>query len=157
MLRDERVELMSFHELYGSSIFAAIFSSADGFRDLATSDPPGSTTPYALTASGRSLQLLGRAADGMTRMANLEFSPNPKIHGRVAYDSLLGLRGNAVRVESRCVSKMGCLRENHASWRRPPRLDYVPGPDSLREETATPSAKLILPPYSMLLLENAAR
>ena len=167
MLRDERVQLMCFHDLYGAPQFAAIFGGDGGFDSLLTTEIP-SVTPYGLTASGRSLQLVGRAMKGMTQMEALEFANNPEIKGRTTYNALFGRafsgpKGRSALVINFSDKSFDLKADAFPDWAKgaattmisgDPR-SYVTGPDSLQEQTTMLGNKLSVPAYSVVLMEVA--
>ena len=167
MLGDERVQLMCFHDLYGPPQFAAIFGGDGGFDALLTGETP-SATPYALTASGRSLQLVGRAMKGMTQMEMLEFANNPKIKGRTTYNALFGRafsgpQGRSALVINFSGKAFGLKAGAFPDWAKGAKTtmisgaprSYVTGPDSLKEQTVMLGDALNVPPYSVVLMEAA--
>ena len=82
-LQEKNVELMNFHSGVGNAVFGALFRDDEGFDYGETSFPapqnPPATVPFARTASGQTLQLVGGAMRGATSGRALSFSPMPEL------------------------------------------------------------------------------
>jgi hypothetical protein len=92
-LQDARITLATHHSLYGNAMFSAIIQGENAFAGLTENK---TATPYALTASGRTLALLGEALRGGVSAQRLAFPFNPEIFvPRLnPYPSLVGWKFN---------------------------------------------------------------
>ena len=92
-LRDERIEIVSYHNLI-QTLFGAVvvYDYFDGL-DLADAEPVAE--PYSLTASGHALSLFARASREANSAAPLIFSPLPLIEpdGQAPFDPYPALFG----------------------------------------------------------------
>ena len=95
LLQEEDVALMHFHSGVGNAVFGALFRNESGFGYGGSSFPapgnPPKTVPFAKTASGQTLQLIGDAMRGATSAQPLNFGDGaPQLSG--TQSALVGWR-----------------------------------------------------------------
>jgi hypothetical protein len=88
-MKDQRTEMICYHNLSTSAQFAAIFNSDDGFFKSVKQKP---TEKFGLTAAGVSLRMFGEALKGSEAAIPLEFNGAPIINGArgKSYNALQG-------------------------------------------------------------------
>lgn len=94
-LQDDRVQMATYHSLYGNSMFCAIYENGEAFDGLVkapTVKEYPHPAPTSLSAGGVALSIIGQAITGMTAVQPLTFSENPSIVSP-AYGPYLALSG----------------------------------------------------------------
>ncbi|MGH9838651.1 MAG: hypothetical protein ACREEM_07700 [Blastocatellia bacterium] len=170
-LNSGKVSVSTVHALVGSGVFAAFFNDSTGFEfaDQFVSPPnPPATTPFALTAGGEALQLLGRAISGATSVQKLSFTPNPYLSGcSGTYPLFIGWmfkRGTARQAfvvnlsdQSKTIATSAIFSSGGSYEQRfADPLTLVTGPGSVANASGALPATLTLAPYSVTRLSNAA-
>ena len=164
-LQDSRTELSNFHASIGNAVFGAMFLGTTGFtydNVFPDRDNPPETRPFGLSASGQTLQLLGRAMKDMTRAQPLSFGANaPKLggtypalvgwsfSGRGKRAVLLNLSPGAVAVALTKVMTQGSYVQSSAE----PSSLVTGNAGEVTEKTGAVAPSLTLPAYSVTLLE----
>src|ERR1700694_4714477 len=80
LLEEKRTEWVCYYDMIGGggAGFEAIFPNNHAFQGVINGDGI-QTTPYALTATGLSMQLLSQSTHGMTSAQKISFNPNPSL------------------------------------------------------------------------------
>ena len=164
-LQDSRTELSTFHAGIGDAVFGAMFLGNTGFtydNIFPERDHPPQTRPFGLSASGQTLQLIGRAVKDMRSARPLSFGTSaPKLRG--TYPALVGwsfsgmgkravllnLSPNATSVTLTNVMTRGSYMQRSAK----PELLVTGHPGEVTEKTGAVTPSLNLPAYSVTLLE----
>jgi hypothetical protein len=163
---DPKITLIQCHALIGNALFASIFSSDRGFRLTGFTSPTEApaTVPFALTASGRALQLVGDALRGMTSVQRWSAPGLPTQQGRggFAYPSVAawsfsdGRRREAILLNLAAGSRQLALPAALANGRFEQLLGTpltpVSNSGSLNRNQGRFAGKLDLPPYSITRL-----
>ena len=159
-LRSYRVQMLTYHDLYGGPVFSAIFAGDGGFDKLSTkiAPEPPQGKQYALTAPGETQRLLGLAMKGATQVRDLEFAGAGK---NTLTGDVFARKGGA---RSAIVVNAS---EQSFSWSQTPfaataqvtQLSgdpraYVTGPDSLTRVQRALGSEIVLPAYSITLIEE---
>ena len=79
-LEESRIESICNHSLIEGSIFGAVLDKEDSFVNPA--DPKMTATPMSLSATGSALSVLGKATQGMTSAAAIEFKNLSQLVGK---------------------------------------------------------------------------
>jgi len=167
-LQEPRITMATYHSLYGNAMFTAILNGEHAFANLTEDNPP--TTPYALTASGKTLALLGEALRGAVSAQRLEFPANPDISAphTGSYPSLVGWKFSRGAAAKYFILNLSGKPINIPFGGSLPTAGkftqisgdphtLVTGPKSLMETGGDLSrdGRLKLPPYSCTLIRNS--
>ncbi|BAC89725.1 gll1784 [Gloeobacter violaceus PCC 7421] len=163
---DPKITLIQCHALIGNALFASVFSSERGFRLAGFTSPTEApaTVPFALSASGRALQLVGDALRGMTDVQRWTAPGSPTLQGRggFAYSAVAawsfgdGPRREAVLLNLSAGAQPLALPAALANGRfeqlSGAPLTLVSDSASLNHNQGRFAGKLDLPPYSITRL-----
>lgn len=165
-LEDSRVEKICNHMLVGNSLFSAIYANDRSF--INPTDSKAKTAPFALSATGSSLRLLGQASKTATTARQLNFIgeaimsgkqkfqypalygwlfSNPKNHQQAI---IMNLSGRAVPID---LSRLSVQQLQFSQVSGHPRI-LVTGPGILTEKSGRITGDMTLPAYSVTLLSG---
>ena len=166
-LEDQRVTLTCNHDLVENYRFGAILPHEDSFQ--VTSERAFPVVPMALSASGRALQTVADATEGMTSAQRLHFSDQPAgvqsdsgdaptLYGwQFASSStddsravVLNLSAQIVELD---VGEMMNQGDRYQQISADPRT-LVTGHNELQEATGTIQGAIALPPHSVTQISN---
>ena len=165
-LEDPRVTLTCNHDLVENYRFGAILPHEDSFQ--VTPERAFPVVPMSLSASGRALQIVADATDGMTSAQQLSFSDSSAARlGSADAPTLYGWQfGAGTADDSRAVIlnlsekivelNMAELMSQGASYQQisaDPRT-LVTGHDELKETKGTVEGAIALPPHSVTQLSH---
>ena len=163
-LRDDRIQILTFHQLDGPATFSTVFDSENAFSDLDIGTPP-KTKPGTFTATGQSNRLLGRAMKNASSSRALEFSPNPQFEVRVKQGALIGRaftvgkRQSAIIVnntaQSFVLGELPLPKGSHVTQVSGDPRAYVP--QGFHENNSTLDKELPVAAYSVTLVEGLAK
>lgn len=159
-LEDPRIDIACNHMLIGNSQFSAILKSKKSFKN--PSDPNTVSQPFALSATGSALKLLGDATEGMTKAQKIIFANNFTLIGQdeFSYPALYGwmftnqkeqnslILNLSPRQIEIAISSIFPQKINYKIISGSPR-DLVTKPGILQQKIGQTEQKIILPPYSI--------
>ncbi len=163
-LEEQRISHICNHVLVGDSSFAAILANENVFVNPSQKVKG---TKLSLTATGSALRFLGDATEGMSQANLINFPNSPTLTGKnnFTYSALYGWRFTNGKDDSAVIMNISnqeltldvsLLLKGTIKYQQiygEPRL-LVTGPGVLKEQQGNTIQTLILPPYSVTLLEN---
>ena len=168
-LKSEQITMATYHSLYGSPWFCAIFSPATSYEGLVGDAPE--LKAFGLSAAGHANRILGKAMRNGKQARPLAFDPNPtRREARTPdYPALAGWEFSSDNQRSAVIVNLSAdrfvarLPEDH--YKRGTGFEqlydaphaYVATDASLNRNTGILGNELPLPPYSITYLGAAGK